>query len=256
MCRVGAGEQIATSSVPDLRRRETQSCCRLCWSKEWIRNEDQRVQWIDRAEQDTNKHHQTPHLRWAVIDFKIWFKCTPVMKWWLLPVLLLVSRKIFILHQWTLSLSYNKYYKVSFVISSSRISLPQNTHLFELFLAPWPLYSLHSVERRQFRLSTSISWMLLEQFLVKRLHQASLQLSRQGIEEICIQLPLRARSIMGRNHSLFMDNFFTNIPLFLELLDEHLYAWGTLRCDRKYLPDDMKTIAKNGLSTHGDFEFH
>ena len=64
------------------------------------------------------------------------------------------------------------------------------------------------------------------------------------------------RSIMGRNHSLFMDNFFTSIPVFLEHLDEHTYACGTLRRDRKYLPNDMKTIAKNGLSTRGDFEFH
>ena len=30
MCRVGAGEQITTGSVPDLGRREMQSCCRLC----------------------------------------------------------------------------------------------------------------------------------------------------------------------------------------------------------------------------------
>ena len=28
-----AGEQITTSSVSDLRCRETQSCCRLCWAR-------------------------------------------------------------------------------------------------------------------------------------------------------------------------------------------------------------------------------
>ena len=63
------------------------------------------------------------------------------------------------------------------------------------------------------------------------------------------------RSIIGRNHRLFMDNFFTSVPLFQDLLNEQTYACGTLRRDRKYLPDDLKALAKHGFRTRGDFAF-
>ena len=63
------------------------------------------------------------------------------------------------------------------------------------------------------------------------------------------------RSIIGRNHRLFMDNFFSSVPLFLDLMKEQIYACGTLRSDRKYLPADLKAVAKKGLRSRGDFEF-
>ena len=52
-----------------------------------------------------------------------------------------------------------------------------------------------------------------------------------------------------------MDNFFSSVPLFLDLMKEQIYACGTLRSDRKYLPADLKAVAKKGLRSRGDFEF-
>ena len=63
------------------------------------------------------------------------------------------------------------------------------------------------------------------------------------------------RSVTGRNHCVFMDNFFTSVPLFLQLLDDDIYACGTLRKDRKYLPEDLKQVSKKGLPNRGDFMF-
>ena len=52
-----------------------------------------------------------------------------------------------------------------------------------------------------------------------------------------------------------MDNFFSGIPLFQRLLDDGIYATGTLRLNRKSFPDDLKSVAKKGLASRGDMEF-
>ena len=44
------------------------------------------------------------------------------------------------------------------------------------------------------------------------------------------------RGIVGQHFSVYMDNFFTSIPLFRNLLDDSIYATGTLRRDRKGFP--------------------
>ena len=63
------------------------------------------------------------------------------------------------------------------------------------------------------------------------------------------------RSVTGKNHCLFMDNFFTSVPLFLQLLDDRIYACGTIRRDRKFLPVDLKQVSKKGLRSRGEFMF-
>jgi hypothetical protein len=40
----------------------------------------------------------------------------------------------------------------------------------------------------------------------------------------------------GRGHIVIIDNFFTSVPLFLDLLDNGNMATGTLRGNRKYVP--------------------
>lgn len=62
-------------------------------------------------------------------------------------------------------------------------------------------------------------------------------------------------AVQGKFHCLFMDNFFTSVPLFWGLLENHIYACGTLRSDRKHLPPDMKPYSKKGLPARGDFAF-
>lgn len=49
------------------------------------------------------------------------------------------------------------------------------------------------------------------------------------------------RHRLGVGHSLYMDNFYNSVPLAAALLRESTYCTGTLRADRKYLPEEVKT---------------
>ena len=49
-----------------------------------------------------------------------------------------------------------------------------------------------------------------------------------------------ARPLAGKNHHLFMDSFFTSIALFESLLNDAIYACGTIRHNRRDFPDDLK----------------
>ena len=44
------------------------------------------------------------------------------------------------------------------------------------------------------------------------------------------------RSLRGKYHRVYMDNFYTSVPIFLSLLENCIYAVGTLRGNRKYIP--------------------
>lgn len=41
------------------------------------------------------------------------------------------------------------------------------------------------------------------------------------------------RELVGKNYSVYMDNFFSSIELFQRLLDDNIYATGTLRSNKK-----------------------
>jgi hypothetical protein len=43
---------------------------------------------------------------------------------------------------------------------------------------------------------------------------------------------------LEKNHVVVMDNFFTSVPLFLDLLSRSTYACGTVRLNRKLLPEE------------------
>lgn len=45
---------------------------------------------------------------------------------------------------------------------------------------------------------------------------------------------------LGKGHKLFVDKFYTSVPLFLELLDNGTYATGTVVANHKYLPEGLK----------------
>ncbi|XP_052260325.1 piggyBac transposable element-derived protein 4-like [Dreissena polymorpha] len=51
---------------------------------------------------------------------------------------------------------------------------------------------------------------------------------------------------------LFFDNFFTVIPLMMELLEKGLYACGTVRVNRKGFPSQLKKPAE--VRQRGDFK--
>jgi len=42
-----------------------------------------------------------------------------------------------------------------------------------------------------------------------------------------------------KNHVVIMDNFFTSVPLFMDLFNRSTYACGTIRSNRKYLPEEL-----------------
>ena len=46
---------------------------------------------------------------------------------------------------------------------------------------------------------------------------------------------------LEKNHVVVMDNYFTSVPLFVELLAKSTYACGTVRSNRKYLPEQFGT---------------
>ncbi|XP_046679217.1 piggyBac transposable element-derived protein 4-like [Homalodisca vitripennis] len=55
------------------------------------------------------------------------------------------------------------------------------------------------------------------------------------------------RHRLGVGHSLYMDNYYNSVPLAATLLRESTYCTGTLRADRKYLPEEVKTaVLKKG----------
>lgn len=41
----------------------------------------------------------------------------------------------------------------------------------------------------------------------------------------------------AKNHILYIDNYFTSYPLFQNLMKKKIYACGTIRSNRKYLPN-------------------
>ena len=57
-------------------------------------------------------------------------------------------------------------------------------------------------------------------------------------------------SIAGHNHHLYCDNYFTSVPLLKELLQMKIYASGTVRCNKRSLPDVTKQPPKMRWGEH------
>ena len=49
-----------------------------------------------------------------------------------------------------------------------------------------------------------------------------------------------SQHMRNKNHCLFMDNLYSSVNLFLNLHKHQIYACGTIRGNRKYLPNDIK----------------
>ena len=60
------------------------------------------------------------------------------------------------------------------------------------------------------------------------------------------------RDLVGRSYHVFVDNFFSSIDLFLQLLSDKIYATGTLRANRKKFPSDLVPYVKRGLPIRGN----
>jgi hypothetical protein len=57
----------------------------------------------------------------------------------------------------------------------------------------------------------------------------------EGLQGRNVVKPLR-KGLVERGHIVTIDNFFTLVPLFLDLLDSSIMASGTLRANMKYVP--------------------
>lgn len=66
------------------------------------------------------------------------------------------------------------------------------------------------------------------------------------------------QSLHGRGYIVTVDNFFTSVPLFMDLLENGIMATGTLRSDGKYVPRDMwaKENLKNKVMGWCDWRMH
>ena len=62
------------------------------------------------------------------------------------------------------------------------------------------------------------------------------------------------RPLVGKHHHIFMDNFFTSPALFRDLLQDGIYACGTVRSNRRGFPQYLKgkRILKNRY-THSTY---
>jgi len=52
------------------------------------------------------------------------------------------------------------------------------------------------------------------------------------------------RDLYNLNHRVYFDNLYTSIPLLLWLSDQGVYCCGTLRANRKFVPDVIKNPGK------------
>ena len=57
------------------------------------------------------------------------------------------------------------------------------------------------------------------------------------------------RDILGNNHHVYCDNYFTSVKLFEDLLTNGTYACGTIRTNRRGIPH---AVSKSNLKTQGE----
>ena len=63
------------------------------------------------------------------------------------------------------------------------------------------------------------------------------------------------RDLVGKSYHIYMDNFFSSVSLYRDLLSEMIYCTGTLRSNRRNFPPDLKDVAKRGLANRGALKF-
>ena len=60
------------------------------------------------------------------------------------------------------------------------------------------------------------------------------------------------RDLVGKNHHIYMDSFFSSVSLYKNLLADNIYCTGTVRSNRRNFPPDLKDVAKRGLGSRGE----
>ena len=60
------------------------------------------------------------------------------------------------------------------------------------------------------------------------------------------------RTLAGKYYTIYCDNYFTSIKLFDDLLNDCIYACGTLQTNRVGYPTEFKKYLRKGLSARGE----
>jgi len=60
------------------------------------------------------------------------------------------------------------------------------------------------------------------------------------------------RVVVGGHYHIYFDNFFTDVEL-EHLLADGIYSCGTIRSNRKNIPDNLRPEMKKGLKERGDY---
>ncbi|KAJ8978049.1 hypothetical protein NQ317_017594, partial [Molorchus minor] len=60
------------------------------------------------------------------------------------------------------------------------------------------------------------------------------------------------RQLVGKNHEVYMDNFFNSVALQLNLQKDRIYSCGTARKDRKWFPMDL---VEDKVMKRGDYDW-
>ena len=60
------------------------------------------------------------------------------------------------------------------------------------------------------------------------------------------------RDLVGKNHHIYIDSFFSSVSLYSNLLADKVYCTGTVRSNRRNFPPDLKDVAKRGLGSRGE----
>ena len=68
-------------------------------------------------------------------------------------------------------------------------------------------------------------------------------------EKVVLHLTL---DLIGKNHKVYFDNYFSAVPLAEYLLLNEVYCCGTIRSNRKHLPRDLKS---DKVLSRGDFDY-
>lgn len=58
------------------------------------------------------------------------------------------------------------------------------------------------------------------------------------------------KGLEGKNHRLFLDNYFTSYPLLVELKNKEVYVYGTINTTRKYI----QQMRSNKMMKQGDVD--
>ena len=76
------------------------------------------------------------------------------------------------------------------------------------------------------------------------LYDAQVYLGRQGnkqakgvYDRVILDL---TKSLEGNSHTLYVDNLYSNVPLYLKLLERRVYCCGTVRRMRQFLPAECR----------------